>query len=154
MLYYFYLKLDEHWPTTCFVRLTLQNKHVMQIMFRIPGHGPSGRLVRQELGMRPLGRSPCVPDKSSRGLGSMSRYSAQILICFIAYICLFIHLRVCLALQDCHHAQCHLPLSTVIRMRLVIRQSNLPACLAEVLAVAKLMQTLWHLCHWTGETDR
>ena len=36
--------------------------------------------------MRPIGRSPGVPDKSSRGLGSMSRYSAQILICFIAYI--------------------------------------------------------------------
>ena len=30
-----------------------------------------------------------VPDKSSRGLGSMSRYSAQILICFIAFIFLF-----------------------------------------------------------------
>ena len=35
---------------------------------------------------------PGVPDKSSRGLGSMSRYSAQILICFIAYIFLiFFH---------------------------------------------------------------
>ena len=39
------------------------------------------RLVCQEPGLRPLGRSPGVPDKSSRGLGSMSRYSAQILIC-------------------------------------------------------------------------
>ena len=34
----------------------------------------------------PIGLSPCVPDKSSRGLGSMCRYSAEILICFIAYI--------------------------------------------------------------------
>ena len=33
-----------------------------------------------------IGRSPGVPVKSNRGLGSMSRYSAQILICFIAYI--------------------------------------------------------------------
>ena len=32
---------------------------------------------------------PGVPDKSSRSLDSMSRYSAQILICFIAYIFLF-----------------------------------------------------------------
>ena len=47
---------------------------------------PRERLVCQEPGMRPIGRSPGVPDKSSRGLGSMSRYSAQILICFIAYI--------------------------------------------------------------------
>ena len=47
---------------------------------------PRPRLVCQEPGLRPIGRSPGVPDKSSRGLGSMSWYSAQILICFIAYI--------------------------------------------------------------------
>ena len=41
-------------------------------------------------------------------------------------------------LQDCIHAQCHLPLSIVIRMRLVIRQSKLPACLAEVQLAQKL----------------
>ena len=35
--------------------------------------------------------TPGVPDKSSRGLGSMSRYSAQILICFIAYIFHFLY---------------------------------------------------------------
>ena len=40
------------------------------------------RLVCQQPGLRPIGRSPCVPDKSSRGLGSMFWYSAQILICF------------------------------------------------------------------------
>ena len=50
---------------------------------------PRPRLVCQEPGLRPIGRSPGVPDKSSRGLGSMSRYSAQILIYFIAYIFLF-----------------------------------------------------------------
>ena len=53
---------------------------------------PRPRLVCQEPGLRPIGRSPGVPDKSSRGLGSMSRFSAQILICFIAYIFLiFFH---------------------------------------------------------------
>ena len=90
---------------------------------------PRARLVCQEPGLRPIGRSPGVLNKSSRGLGSMSRYSAQILICFIAYILhFFIPLWVWLGiLQDCH-----LPLSIVIRMRLVIRQSKLPACLAEV----------------------
>ena len=50
---------------------------------------PRPRLVCQEPGLRPIDRSPGVPDKSSRGLGSMSRNSAQILICFIAYILLF-----------------------------------------------------------------
>ena len=50
---------------------------------------PRPRLVCEEPGLRPIGLSPGVPDKSSRGLGSMSRYSAQILICFIAYIFLF-----------------------------------------------------------------
>ena len=94
---------------------------------------PRPILVCQEPGLRPRGRSPGVPDKSSRGLGSMSQYSAQILICLIAYIFLFIPLWVWLGtLHDCNHAQCPLPLSIVIRMRLVIRQSKLPACLAEV----------------------
>ena len=96
---------------------------------------PRPRLVCQEPGLRPIGRSPGVPDKSSRGLGSMSRYSAQILICFIAYIFLFLLFPLWVWLgtvQDCHHAQCPLPLAIVIRMRLAIRQSKLPACLAEV----------------------
>ena len=98
--------------------------------------------------VRNIGLSPGVPDKSSRGLGSMSRYSAQILICFIAYIFLFfpIPLWVWLGtLQDCQYAQCHLPLPIVIRMRLVIRQSKLPACLAEVQLAHQ--NTLWHLSH-------
>ena len=109
---------------------------------------PRPRLVCQEPGLRPIGRIPGVPDKSSRGLGSMSRYSAQILICFIAYIFLifFIPLWVWLGtLQDCKYAQCPLPLSIVIRMRLVIKQSKLPACLAEVQLVDQ--NTLWHLIH-------
>ena len=109
---------------------------------------PRPRLVCQEPGLRPIGRSPGVPDKSSRGLGSMSRYSAQILICFLHtfsylfFIPLWVWLR---PLQDCQYAQCHLPLSIVIRMRLVIRQSNLPACLVEVqLAYQNI---LWYLSH-------
>ena len=109
---------------------------------------PRPRLVCQEPGLRLIGRSPGVPDKSSRGLGGMSRYSAQILICFIAYIFLFflIPLLVWLAtLQDCQYVQCPLPLSIVIRMRLVIRQSKLPACLAE--AQLAHQNTLWHLSH-------
>ena len=47
---------------------------------------PRPKLVCQEPGLRPIDRNPGVPDKSSRGLGSMSRYSTQILICFIACI--------------------------------------------------------------------
>ena len=84
---------------------------------------PRPRLICQEPGLRPIGRSPGEPDKSSRGLGSMSRYSAQILICFISYVFLhfFIPLWVWLGtLQDYQYAQCPLPLSIVIRMRLVI----------------------------------
>ena len=108
---------------------------------------PRPRLVCQEPGLRPIGRSSGVPDKSSRGLGSMSRHSAQILICFIAYIFLifFIPLWVWLGtLQDCQYA-CPLPLSIVIIMRLVIRQSKLPACLAELQLGHQ--NTLWHLSH-------
>ena len=47
---------------------------------------PRPKLVCQEPELRLIGRSPGVPDKSSWGLGSMSRYSAQILVCFITYI--------------------------------------------------------------------
>ena len=71
------------------------------------------RLVCQEPGLRLIGRSPDVPDKFSRGLGSMSRYSAQILICFKAYIFLFYSsvglvgnfagLRVCTVPSDIVH---------------------------------------------------
>ena len=72
---------------------------------------PRPRLVCQEPGLRPIGRSPGVPDKSSRGLGSMSRYSAQILICFIAYIFLFSFLcgfgwELCRT-ASMHSALCH-----------------------------------------------
>ena len=45
---------------------------------------PGLRLVCQEHGLRPISRSPGILYKSSRGLGSMFRYSAQILICLIA----------------------------------------------------------------------
>ena len=72
------------------------------------------RLLCQEPGLRPIGRSPGVRDKSSRGLGSMSWYSAQILICFIAYIFLFlVHCgfgwELCRT-ASMHSALCHCPL--------------------------------------------
>ena len=76
---------------------------------------PRPRLVCQEPGLRPIGRSPGVPDKSSRGLGSMSRYSAQILIWFIAYIFLFCCFLCGFGWELCrtaimHSALCHCPL--------------------------------------------
>ena len=109
---------------------------------------PRPRLVCQEPGLRPKSRSPGVPDKSSLGLGSMSRYSAQILICFIACIFQFLLIPLWVWLgtfQDCQYAQCPLPLSFVIRMRLVTRQSKLPAWIVEVQLAHQ--NTLWHLCH-------
>ena len=125
------LTAPSHWPVTWAVTCVIQIKICAEYRDMLP----RPRLICQEPGLRPIGRSPGVPDKSSRGLGSMSRYSAQILICFIAYVFLnfFITLWVWLGtLQDCQYAQCPLPLSIVIRMRLVIRQSKLPACLAEM----------------------
>ena len=109
---------------------------------------PRPRLVSKEPWLRPISRSPCVPDKSSRGLGSMSWYSAPILICFIAYIFIYSFLWGLVGnLYDCL-----LQLSIVIRMKLVIRQSKLPACLAEVQLTHE--NTSWHSCHRTGEIDR
>ena len=116
-------------------------------MCRIPGHATQAKAgLSGTIGLR-----PGVPDKSSRGLGSMSRYSAQILICitediYSIHFHFFIPLWVWLGtLQDCQHAQCPLPLSIVIRMRLAIRQSKLPACLAEMQLAHQ--NTLWHLFH-------
>ena len=104
---------------------------------------PRPRLVCQESGLRPIGRSPGVPEESSRGLGNMSRYFAQILICFIAYIFLFCLFLCGFGWELCRTtimpSQCPLPLSIVIRMRLAIRQSMLPACLAEVQLALKML---------------
>ena len=77
---------------------------------------PRPRLVCQEPGLRCIGRSPGVPDKSSRGPGSMSWYSAQILICFIAYIFLFLFLcgfgwELCRT-ASIHCTLCHCPLKS------------------------------------------
>ena len=114
---------------------------------------PRPRLVCQEPGLRPIGRSPGVPDKSSRGLGSMSRYSAQILICFIAYI-FSISLWVWLGtLQNCHHAQCPLPLFIVIRMRLLSAHQTIKSPSMPCWGAAG-RNTLWHSCHRTGEISR
>ena len=116
---------------------------------------PRPRLVCQEPGLRPIGRSPGVPDKSSRGLGSMSRYSAQILICFIAYIFQFsISLWVWLGtLQNGHHAQCPLPLFIVIRMRLLSAHQTIKSPSMPCWGAAG-RNTLWHSWHRTGEISR
>ena len=74
---------------------------------------PRPRLVCQEPGLRPIGRSPGVPDKSSRGLGSMSRYSAQILICFIAYIFSIFNFSVGLVGDLAELPPCTVPPATV-----------------------------------------
>ena len=77
---------------------------------------PRPRLVCQEPGLRPKGRSPGVPDKSSQSLGSMSRYSPQILICFVAHIFLILFIPLCVwlgTLQGFQYAQCPLPLPIV-----------------------------------------
>ena len=63
----------------------------------------------------PIGRNSGAPDKSSRGLGSMSRYSAQILTCYIAYICRSFILLCGYDWELCrtvtmHSALCHCPL--------------------------------------------
>ena len=74
---------------------------------------PRPRLVCQEPGLRPIGRSPGVPDKSSRGLGSMSWYSSQILICFIAYIFSIFNFSVGLVGNLAELPPCTVPPATV-----------------------------------------
>ena len=67
---------------TCILNYVIQIKIYVEYRDMLP----RPRLVCQEPGLRPIGRNPSVPDKSSRGPVSMSWYSAQILICFITYI--------------------------------------------------------------------
>ena len=96
-----------------------------------------------------LSASAQVPDKPAFCTNLNLFYS-------IHFSILFIPLWVWLGtLQNYHHAQRPLALPTVIRIRLVIRQSNLPACLVEV--PLALENNLWHLCHRsyrTAEIDR
>ena len=101
---YFYYKTCH--PVICVIQIKICAEYRDML--------PRPRLVCQEPGLRPIGRSPGVPDKSSRGLGSMSRYSAQILICFIAYIFHFLFLwgfgwELCRN-ASMHSALCHCPL--------------------------------------------
>ena len=74
---------------------------------------PRPRLVCQEPALRPIAQSPGIPDKSSRGLGSMSWYSAQILIC-LWHTSPFLFLygfgwKLCRT-ATMHSALCHCPL--------------------------------------------
>ena len=114
---------------------------------------PRPRLVCQEPGLRLIGRSPGVLDKSSQRQGSMTQYSAQILIFYSMHFPIFnsfVGLVGNLAeMPPC--TQSLLPLAIAIKMRLLIRQSNLPACLAEVQQHENI---LWQLCHRTGEIGR
>ena len=100
LTYLYYTMFLHGCPFADWLKIVLQIKICAEYRDMIP----RPRLVCQEPGLRPIGQSPGVPDKSSRGLGSMSRYSAQILICFIAYIFLFFFIPLWLwlgTLQDC-----------------------------------------------------
>ena len=112
------------------------------IIFKLRSVQPAG--MSDTLGFRTNLPWPCW---------TMSRYSAQILIGFITYIFQFA-IRLWVGLGTWHFRTVTVPSAIVIVIdRLLIRQSNRPACLAW----AKVQQgenTLWHLCHRTGETDR
>ena len=86
--YYYYYYYFKPWIPNVFNFIGVcRTSSIIQIKIYTEYWGmlPRPRLVCQESGLMPIGRSPCVPAKFSRGLGSMSRYSAQILICFLAH---------------------------------------------------------------------
>ena len=116
---------------------------------------PRPRLVCQEPGLRPIGRSPGVPDKSSRGLGSMSRYSAQILICFIAYISLFFGVSSVGLVGNCTELpSCTVPSAIGHCNQNEAGHQTIKAPSMPCWGAAGLLNSLWHLCHRTGEIDR
>ena len=110
-------KNDMMYPDiyNCICQNTQKNEYIIQIKICAEYRDmlPRPRLVCQEPGLRPIGRSPGVPDKSSRGLGSMSRYSAQILICFIAYIFSIFNFSVGLVGNLAELPPCTVPPATV-----------------------------------------
>ena len=109
--YYYSLELLIHSQTSTVASL----KFGIQIKICVEYRDmlPRPWLVCQEPGLRPIGLSPGVPDKSSRGLGSMSRYSAQILICFIAYIFSIFNFSVGLVGNLAELPPCTVPPATV-----------------------------------------
>ena len=67
---------------------TIYSHSVIQIIYfmcRISGRATQAKAFWQEPGLRPIG----VPDKTRRSLGNMSRYSAQILLCYSKHVPLF-----------------------------------------------------------------
>ena len=114
-LWKFVTGMDTFGCFTCWVFDNAANRYDIQIKICAEYRDmlPRPRLVCQEPGLRPIGRSPGVPDKSSRGLGSMSRYSAQILICFIAYIFSIFNFSVGLVGNLAELPPCTVPPATV-----------------------------------------
>ena len=111
---------------------------------------PGPRLVCQEPGLRPIGRSPGVPDKSSRGLGRMSRYSTQILICFIAYTFQFFYSSVGLVGNFAGLPVCILP-SAIVQCNQneaghqTIKAPNMPClrCSWPIKTLSAIYVTVW-----------
>ena len=108
-------KTHVYCMSLCVFMYVINESHIIQIKICAEYRDmiPRPRLVCQEPGLRPIGRSPGVPDKSSRGLGSMSRYSAQILICFIAYIFSIFNFSVGLVGNLAELPPCTVPPATV-----------------------------------------
>ena len=79
-----------HWPLAMSHNICIGSYKLRSVQNSGTCYPSQGWLFRGELGLRPIGLSSGVPDKSSRGLGSMSQYFAQILICFMPYIFRFL----------------------------------------------------------------
>ena len=96
-----------------------------------------------------------VPDKTSWGLGSMSRYSAQILIClFFTYITKF-SFRLWVGLGICISglSPCSLALSIVIRIRQPLKTIKSSSILCMGWSIIG-WETLWYVWHRSHKTDR
>ena len=115
---------------------------------------PRPRLVCQEPGLRPIGRSLSVPNKSSRDLDSMSRYSVQILICFIAYIFNFFYSSVGLVGNFAGLPPCTVPSAIVHCNQNEDGHQTIKAPSMPFWVSLAIENTLWYLWDRTGEIDR
>ena len=116
---------------------------------------PRPRQVCQVPGLGQFGLKADVPGKLTEALATISWYSAQILICFVAYI-FHVPIPMWVGLGTLGFwTSCELwPLPIVIRMRQSLKsiKSSITPCMNWWNAAG--WDTLWHLCHRSDEPDR
>ena len=115
---------------------------------------PRSRLLCQKPGLRPIGRSPGAPDKSSRGLCSMSQVLCTFLNLFYSMHAPFLYSSVGLVGNSAGLPPCTVPSAILHCNQNEAGHQTIKAPSMPGWAAAGPWKTLWHECHRTGEVNR